>query len=221
MGKLNGTYQISSGNIKSIAKNVGAGNAFINTCNVLIIKSYNHLILKKNIKPDWEEDTFTANFYTILESLCAEDETPFNIDYQQHQLTSNILSGATRAQTAKKIDIVFSTFGSNKLSYGIEAKILAENNYLNRNAQHLNREYIISGIDRFTNNDYNISGCMVGYVMNGNADNVANKINEIFKKEKRVKECLQGKFEIENYEFCYVSKHRNFILHHLLLQILN
>jgi hypothetical protein len=214
MSNLTNISNASSGNANVTAKIVGAGNAFQNNCNRFLVEAYQLLMALKVTKITWEEDTFTANFSVLLEDIFDIQEVPYTVTYQQHQLTKKILSGEVRAQTAKKMDIVFGTFSRPKLSYGIEAKIIAELNVGTRNANSLCKEYIVSGIDRFVSGTYSMIGCMVGYVISGQPDNIVIKINDVLTNAKRNDEVVGDKHLIYNHEHCYSSTHKEMKLQH-------
>jgi len=218
MSTLSQIFKASSGNVSDTAKMIGAGNVFKDTCNVYLVEAYHILLSKKTAELTWEEDTFTANFAVLIESIFEDKELPYSLTYQQHQITKGILEGTDRPQTAKKMDIVFATFSKPKLKYGIEAKIISENNAGTRNANYLCKEYIISGIDRFTNKTYDMEGCMIGYVINGLPDNIIMMVNKILIDSKRNTEELSNKHTIVGYDNCYQSTHLDCSLQHFLFQ---
>ncbi|MCX2483521.1 hypothetical protein [Pedobacter sp. MR2016-24] len=216
MSTLSQISNVSSGNVDITAKVIGAGSVFQDTCNVCLVKAYDIMLTSKVAKPTWEEDTFTANFAFIIESIFEEEELPYSVFYQQHQITEAILKGTERPQKAKKMDIVFATFSRPKLSYGIEAKIIAESDLGKRNANYLCKEYIISGVDRFVNGTYNMDGCMIGYVVSGVPDNIIVKINHVLTSLDRGEEKVGNKHDIHGHVSCYVSNHAGFSLQHML-----
>ena len=108
------------------------------------------VVLHSTYETTWEENTFSANLKTELDNICIDENLPYNVAFQDHQITDVILSGKDSSKKGKKLDIVFSTFYKPKaLRYAAEAKILCENNFGKRKANHLSEEYVISGIDRF------------------------------------------------------------------------
>ena len=218
MSTLSQIYQSSSGSLQETAQKIGAGSSFRNTCNILLVKAYNDLMAKNIVLLSWEEDTFTANFADILETICENESLPYVVFYQQPQVTNNILSGSQRAQTAKKIDITFTTFSKPKLRYGIEAKIMCEVNYHSRNANNLTKEYVVSGVDRFIDQIYAIDGCMVAYVTNGDVDRIVNRVNSVLVELNRQVEIIKDKHTIESHNYCYVSTHNSISLNHLLFK---
>jgi len=217
MRKLMDIKKSSAGDVKATSKIVGARKAFSTVCNSLLVRAYKKVVKNGQYQLTWEEDTFTANMYSALEQLCQDEEIPCMPLYQEHQLTKEILAGEVRPLTAKKIDIVFASFFYNpRLKYRVEAKILSEQDTNTRNAKHLAKEYVISGIDRFVRREYQPEGCIVGYIINGSADAILAAINLVLTGNNRNKEILNDKHLIEGYEFCYNSKHEGFDLKHLL-----
>jgi hypothetical protein len=217
MSKLSNIKGSSSGNAAQIAQSVQAFQSFQSLCDSLTIRAYQELIKRKVHKPDWGEDTFTANFQPIIEQLCVKDGTPIHVHYQTPQLTSSILSGAAPPKTAKVMDLVFSLFAKpTYLKYGIEAKILTSVNTSSRNAKRLCNEYIVSGMDRFINGSYQIAGCMVGYVIAGKTDDALDLINGDLTANSRATEILKDQHTIETHISCYQSRHYKCTLKHFL-----
>lgn len=216
MNNLSKQHDSTAGNIKNVAIKV-APNSFASTCCKILIQAYNKMLQDNNYNLSWEEDTFSANLKKEMDQICNNLEIPYSIYFQDPQLTDNILMGKTRAQTAKKIDIVFGTFYKPKpIRFGMEAKIMAQNNTATRNANVLCKEYIVSGIDRYISGDYAIQGCMVGYIINGNADRIVQKVNDVFTSSERHAELIKDKHILHNYPFCYKSSHGEITLQHFL-----
>jgi len=217
MSKIKEKESSTSGNIKKTAVKVGAKKAFYTSCGELLVKAYRQLLSENNYRPDWEEDTFTINVFQALDTICQNEERSYMPIYQEPQITQEIIDGSLRPLKAKKIDIVFATFYKPRVKYRVEAKILTEEDFGNRNARYLSKEYVVSGVDRFVKKEYEPDGCMVGYVVHGSAKKVLNMINEVFDAIDRSSEKLKLKHTVELYEHCFISRHQDFILKHFLL----
>lgn len=216
MSNLKEKISSSDGSLRETAKRIGAKEVFYSNCDILLVKAYYQLLNEKKYKKTWEEDTFTTNMHRALDDICQDQDIPYMPMYQEHQLTSDILSGSVRPIKARKIDIVFATFFKPRIKYGVEVKILAETNFGSRNANQLAKEYVVSGVDRFVRKEYDTDGCMIGYVVNGNITSVYNMINQVFENLKRKPEKLNDQHTIENYSCCYLSEHKDFFLKHIL-----
>ncbi|RZK11234.1 MAG: hypothetical protein EOO46_07485 [Flavobacterium sp.] len=217
MSRLSNIKSSSTGSAASIAKSIQAGQAFQSLCESLTVRAYKELLKKKIHRPEWEEDTFTANFKPLIEKFCVDDGVPIHVIFQEPQLTSAILAGTVTPKAAKRMDLVFSLFSNPQyLKYGIEAKIVTSINVGSRNAKRLCNEYIISGMDRFINGSYEMAGCMVGYVVNGNARDTLNLINSNLCSNSRTSEILKDQHNVESHKNCYCSTHKNCKLKHFL-----
>ncbi len=217
MSRLTNIGRSSSGNPKRVAKLIGANDSFQRLCEILIVRAYTALITKRLYKPEWVEDTFSANFQVVIDAICIEEGIPMNIVYQEPQLTEDILSGTTSPTAAKRMDLVFSQFAfRERLKYGVEAKIVVSANTQSRNAKRLSQEYVTSGMDRFINGSYEMDGCMVGYVISGNAHDTLALINSYMTGCGRETEILQDQHTIQLHATCYQSRHENCKLKHLL-----
>lgn len=94
--------------------------------------------------------------------------------------------------------------------YGVEAKIVVGSSWKTRNPSKLNRRYIRTGIDHFKNGDYARKmdrGCIVAYLVQGNATTIVNAINGLLMKDKRNNEMISGQHSINGYSLCYLSTH--------------
>ena len=210
MARIN---QITRNNIYSNKSH----NAFNKTCHLLIIDAYRTL-KSTGYNVDWDEETFSANLRNEMEKACSKKQLPYHITREHVLDTQQILKGEAKAKTARKIDVVLSSFlVAKKLVYGIEAKILVENNFKSKKYSHLNSEYIHEGMDRYINQIYRIDGCIVGYIIEGDPDNIISKINNLFHKYNRNQEIIGNKFSLNSFDYCYISKHSNIYLTHFLL----
>jgi len=201
----------------TLSKIIKAKDFFALSCQKIIIDAY-RLLKTQGYSVTWDEETFSANMKHKLENICTKRGLPYHITRENVQDNPEILKGIVKAKTARKIDIVFASFLiAKRLVYGIEAKILVENDFYSKRFSHLNSEYIDEGMDRYIKNIYKIKGCMVGYVIQGNPDKIIPKINSLLVKRKRIKEIIVGKFTFNGLNYCYSSKHNGLILSHFLL----
>jgi hypothetical protein len=217
MSKIRKSSISYSGNIKRISEIAKAKNSFVNNCDNLIISSYFEFINKIKFNLNWDEETFSANVRKILIYLIKKNKLTYFVTRENIIDNEDILKGKIKAKTAKRIDIYFATFQSqNYLDYAIEAKILAENNIDSKNYSQLNAEYIDEGMDRFINRIYDIQGCMLGYVIEGNPDEVILKINRILQLRRRKTDIIGNKHTINKFEYCYTSNHSSMGINHFL-----
>jgi len=98
-----------------------------------------------------------------------------------------------------------------KNDYFIEAKNLSENDWQKKSgstveASKQRGRYIDTGIDNFVSGRYPF-GCLVGYIVQGKARNILNKLNKLLRERKRKAEILITSQFIDNFETCYISTH--------------
>lgn len=219
MTRLRNIYSSSTRVSRKVAISVLPEESFLELCEKLTIKAYKELLRNKSYKPEWEEDTFSANLKVIIEDICFTEDIPISVSYQDPQLSAEILEGNKTPKTAKRMDLVFSIFPNpNRLKYGLEAKILTSVNISRRNAKFLCSEYIVSGMDRFIQGDYAIRGCLLGYVIAGSIEDVLKLINDTLCGNGRDEEILKEKHTIDTLDHCYFSYHQKCTLKHLLFQ---
>lgn len=110
--------------------------------------------------------------------------------------------------------------------YGIEGKILVETDWQTRREYNLRVRYVETGIDNFVNGRYSPEvprGCVVGYVINGVASKIAQKINDLLVHRERKSECMINHHTINGCSDCYQSAHtrttdkKRIELHHVHL----
>lgn len=132
--------------------------------------------------------------------------------------------GEQHPDTSPRIDIRFMNWEtSDKFEYYIEAKNLYETNLQKTgrtspvDATKYNKRYIETGIQNFVNGKYP-RGCLVGYVLVGEPDNVANNINTILLTANRKGEILVKSNNVLT-KYYFISKHSTTLeLKHFLLK---
>ncbi|HNT70966.1 MAG TPA: hypothetical protein PKI83_04855, partial [Bacteroidales bacterium] len=79
-----------------------------------------------------------------------------NIVPEFPEFTNSIRNGKVKPRKAKKYDLCFIHFQSKPIVFiGVEAKLLIEENYKNKNANSLIKEYVEDkGMGKFINNIY-------------------------------------------------------------------
>ena len=189
--------------------------AFEDDCIELVVNAYNLAIVEKKYQTDWLENDFS-------ELLCYYvNESQFSIDKGITCKTENKLFSNAENQTKgfadklPRIDFVyFKIWKEQRFHYYMEAKRLKEKD------SKLKRSYIKEGMQRYLSEKYPM-GCMLGYLLEGNADETKNGINSLLIKDKRNSEVLN----LESHNFVksyYVSNHPKIgILKHLIFDFTN
>ncbi|MBP7172786.1 MULTISPECIES: hypothetical protein [Chryseobacterium group] len=189
--------------------------AFEDDCIELVVNAYNLAIVEKKYQTDWLENDFS-------ELLCYYvNESQFSIDKGITCKTENKLFSNAENQTKgfadklPRIDFVyFKIWKEQRFHYYMEAKRLKEKD------SKLKRSYIKEGMQRYLSEKYPM-GCMLGYLLEGNADETKNGINSLLIKDKRNSEVLNLESHnlIKSY---YESNHSKIgILKHLIFDFTN
>lgn len=188
--------------------------AFEDDCIELVVNAYNLAIVEKKYQTDWLENDFS-------ELLCYYvNESQFSIDKGITCKTENKLFSNAENQTKgfadklPRIDFVyFKIWKEQRFHYYMEAKRLKEKD------SKLKRAYINEGMQRYISEKY-VMGCMLGYLLEGNADKTKNGINSLLIKDKRNSEVLiESRNLIKSY---YESNHSEIgILKHLIFDFTN
>ena len=145
-----------------------------------------------------------------MQKIRNEEDIALRIDPESHLYREEMLSCTEDPDTAPRIDIKISGgWVHENVYYGIEGKILVENDWGTRTASDSRRRYIATGINNFVNGRYSDKmdrGCMVGYVVQGRASEIASKINNLLIHDGRNKENIML-HAIDGCSDCYLSKH--------------
>jgi len=158
-------------------------NAFEHKCFSLTVIAYKSLLKENTIQLNWNENDISQELCEIIE------RNPKKLKYKitvsrEHHLTKKNAKVKGFADKLPRIDFKMSSFKFRKeYKYFFEAKRLKEND------SGLKRSYITDGIDRFTSKKYP-SGCMLGYLLQGNVCRTVKSINLLLVKDKRSIETL-------------------------------
>jgi hypothetical protein len=186
-------------------------------CLSLFGEAYIHINGTLNISIDWEEENISANFFDYIDKSERAIGLNINISDEHRLYYQNILSGETTAKSASRIDFRLTTnwtLEKRRCEFFIEAKNLIENDCTKKgrktkiNASENHTRYVKTGIDSFISDKYPQNGCLIGYVLQGNPENIVSKINSILDTSFRNSENLKKQTcHIENLPFFYISKH--------------
>lgn len=201
--------------------------AYRRNCHGLLVEGYRKLIASGIVDLSWEEEKITMELAKCMKVANLERDLRIHI-VAEPRLYSEISDSETAPKEAPKIDLQLLNWSSPiELTYNIEAKNLAENDWKKSSSaevssSYLTARYIDTGIGNFINDRY-AHGCLAGYVLNGEVERVVEKLNGLLEKRKRKLEKLEIAASIEGYSFCYQSQHQklsgtNFILPHVILQ---
>lgn len=195
--------------IISIASDIE--QAFADKCCFFIVCAYFRAIEEKKIKLNWSEPTITRHLKKHLKSCLRDSEESIHVDVEYPDDRLEIDDGEIDSRTEVYFDLMLTTFAStDEVYFGVEAKILIEQNFLKRNARTELMEYISEkGMRKFIEGIYRKRGCMVAYVMQGNIHQIIQKLNAFIQSDSKFTstEIITGKHTINYYEECYISAH--------------
>lgn len=162
--------------------------AFEQKCFQLLIDAYQTSLKEKVIQLDWNENDIS---HELIEKI---DNNRLRLRWnilvtREYYLTKDIEKVKGFADRLPRIDFRLTTIfakAEKEFKYYCEAKRLKEKD------SHLKREYIKEGIDRYVSKKYPL-GCMIGYLLEGKADETIIGINSLLHKDKRNSEKLNLK----------------------------
>lgn len=167
-----------------------------------------------------DETQISISLFEALKMLCSNSSW---VNCEHHEFTDDIIAGKKKPIFAKRFDIYFGNWSTPKrIEYGVEAKLLIENDFMGRKSKFLMDEYIgEAGMNKYVNGIYKNMGCMVGYIVEGKINVIIDKINKQIESTFGAKQIL---FKETNSKFShqeiYKSVHKeklNYKLYHLML----
>lgn len=185
---------------------------FQNNCISLLLDGYNSAYNGGSSFKENDENEITVKLVGLMKSNQNSKDYKIDIVREYYLDDTSTYSGAKHPDNSPRIDIRFMNWSTeDKLEFFMEAKNLAENDWVKSggtkiNASKLIKRYVETGINNFVSGKYK-NGCLVGYVLEGNAIGVTRKLNDYLTKQKRTKEHL---LHTQNHNFI-----NNFSSHHL------
>lgn len=203
-------YQNAIGRASDVLPRIG--DDFISACLYIFIDAYRRMINESNFNLNDKETKFSAILIGYMRKIRDEENIALRIDPENALYNEEILEGDLDPDRAPIIDIRISGgWVKEDVYFAIEAKILVETKWNNREAIKLHKRYIDTGIDNFVNGRYASlmnKGCIAGYVIQGSIPNIVTKINEILISSNRNSEIITNLHSINGYDFFYESRHQ-------------
>ena len=175
----------------------------------MVIEAYKSSLKGKTIQLNWDENDISQELYEKLDAN--PKRLQFNITAsREFHLPKDVEKKKGFADKLPRVDLRMSSITSKlEFNYFFEAKRLKEND------PKLKRSYIDDGMDRFTSKKYP-SGCMLGYLLQGNVNQTVISINKLLVKDKRNTETLDSK-KNDLHKYYFESKHIEIgVLKHLI-----
>ncbi len=189
-------------------------NTFEYRCFSLTIEAYESSLKEKTIQLNWNENDISQELYEKLDAN--PKRLQFNITASREFHLSNTTNKKKGfSDKLPRVDLRMSSITSKlEFKYFFEAKRLKEND------SGLKRSYIDNGMDRFTSKKYP-SGCMLGYLLQGNVNGTVKSINSLLIKDKRNTQTLNSKKNDLHKDY-FESKHIEIgVLKHLIFDFTN
>jgi hypothetical protein len=188
-------------------------NKFEENCYKLLLDA--HAKIPKGTLIEFSENNITLEIVRLMKTDPLSDFYKIDITREFY------LDNTSNADESDRIDLRFMNWKyPEKFEYFMEAKNLSENDWKKKTGskvshqKYLNR-YITTGVDNFISGKYS-KGCLVGFVVNGNAVNVIAKLNTNLSHLGRATEHLaQDATNVVK----YVSRHSTSLLNHIMLEL--
>jgi len=189
--------------------------AFEEDCIELIVNAYNLAVAEKKYQSNWLENDFSEllGYYVNESQLSLEKGITCKTENKLMSEADSQVKGF--ADKLPRIDFVyFKIWQKQRFHCYMEAKRLKEKD------SNLKRAYIDEGMQRYISEKYPI-GCMLGYLLEGTADETKNGINSMLVKDKRNFEILNLVLH-KSLKSYYESNHSDIgILKHLIFDFTN
>jgi len=169
---------------------------------------------------DIDEPQISLSLHATLNNLVSKKELQCGVSWEHFEVTDKV---EKNVKTARRFDIFFENWDvKNRMNYGVEAKILIENNSKKRTAVKLVEKYVSeAGMGKYINGIYKGRGCMLGYVLEGNVSSIISKINSEICAVFDNSQCLSKVSDPQlTYSDVYRSEHKaklSYPLFHLML----
>jgi len=189
-------------------------NAFEYKCFSLVIEAYQESINEKTIQLDWNENDISQELCEKLD--CNPKRLQWGISAtREYHLSKKVEKVKGFSDKLHRVDLKMSN-----INLAIEYKYFFEAKRLKENDSGLKRSYIDEGMNRFTSKKYP-SGCMLGYLLQGNVNGTVKGINKLLVKDKRNTQTLNSKKNDLHNDY-FESKHIEIgVLKHLIFDFTN
>lgn len=156
-------------------------------CLLMLIDAHRKMKSENNYNISWKENKFTK---VLVQYVKASELTKkWNMDIVREYYLDDYQDENADPDKTPRIDIRFSNWNSKSLfEYFIEAKNLCGNDWTKEDGSNvsssyqLNR-YVNKGVSHFISGHYPSTGCLCGYILEGNNDMIIKKLNDILERK--------------------------------------
>jgi hypothetical protein len=184
---------------------------FEKACLSLMLEAFRQMKQEGRYDLTWKETRISACLIGHMRKIRNREDIALQIDPESYLYREEILEGEEDPDTAPRIDIkILGMWVHEDVYYGIEGKVLVENNWRSRDSSKLRARYIDTGIDNFVNGRYSSTlprGCIAGYVVQGTAAEIVVRINDLLERRGRQRELLIVHHYLDDHPDCYQSRH--------------
>lgn len=183
-------------------------------CVEAIQLGYDRMRTEKRYQVDWEEDNLTICLVETIKQTGFLGQYQISVNYQSPIYSEAMAFEGANPLRAPRVDFKFSKFsGPKEHDYYAEAKNLSEMDWIKPagttvDASHYRARYIDTGIENYLKDRYP-EGCLVGYIVNGNEDNVVAGLNRLISSRKALPRIgLISKDITTSIPICYSSENQ-------------
>jgi len=158
-------------------------------CLFVLIDGFRLMKAANKYSIDWEEEQISAQLISFIKISPHRKKWKIHVEPEVRIYTDQIINGNKLPKEAPKIDLKMLSWKTEiENNYHIEAKNLCENDWTKNtgtkvsSSYQLNR-YINSGVSHFFSGYYPLNGCVCGYILNGDWEEVISKLNTILEKK--------------------------------------
>jgi hypothetical protein len=186
--------------------------SFERVCHTVLISGYNMALDDDKYDIDWKENSFTNYLASFMRKHKYVEQYYIFIKVQAQKDNNNLPIDEDDPDKQPIIDLWLANWNHiGKNEYFIEAKNLSENDWQKKSgstveASKQRGRYIDTGIHNFVSGRYPF-GCLVGYIVQGKARNILNKLNKLLRERCRKAELLKQRKVVDNFKTCYISTH--------------
>ena len=191
---------------------------FRNLCHQAVVLGYGAMYSKPADFKQWSENKISYRLLFEMKKLSFLKSNNIIVSREPELDDNDILYGDKESEYADRIDFIFSKNWVRKLTfeyYG-EAKNISCSNWTKtkKGSPHVDASsqrgrYISTGIERLVFGKYSdLNGFLIGYVVNGNAEENVGKLNSLINTRKLPPKVglIENQHSIRGYNGCYSSK---------------
>ena len=186
----------------------------------LLFDSYNLIKTPDPISDVPDETLVTLSLFDALNIIASRDSIPCTVSSEVPEFTNDMRSGKKKTISAKKYDVYFENWNKKeRVEFGVEAKLLIENNFKTRVATAVISDYVSDkGMGKYINGIYQKRGFMIGYIVEGDLKNIVTNVNKQVEKNFDLAQILSLDSSFKH-NYIYKSQHKSklpYNLYHLL-----